>query len=667
MKNVDKCVEQIKLAQFARIPIVWIVVQEKEVADRIANEFMNQHLGGRSLIGNTYQLKSLRSISAETLSAPKAPVVYFDWISCESTIEESTHDPSKLNVKSALEVFLDFALNIEFEETTRVHIENKNSSNEEINWNRNIAIIASPKTPNLGWINSYIETIYVSPLTDEEIRHIIESFSTENHIDLKKSFTDQLVVNFRGVSERHIHNVLLKCLASEFFDDNSYSKILYEVREQKKQMLKGFNGLKWINVNTTGPKAAGLDAVTNWLSERQPIFSDPEKSIQEGYDIPNGLLVTGIPGTGKSLLAKQAALILDLPLIAMDLGDIQEGIVGKSEEQMAKALRMVDALAPCVLWIDEIEKAFSGSESGHSDGGVMRRMFGKFLTWMQEKESYCFVLATSNDITKLPPELFRSQRFDEKFYTFMPSSKECAEMFVANIKLQNNRITNQTGLKTCIFDKNVFEDKKYWLHTLNNCCTCNIDSEGNKTVESVQLNEKGKWFVGYLPQKKLFTGADIASFVNLLKFRILSQRKNHNSKNYGFTGPIKKIEADTFLISVLADFIPYGQSNLKDIALCFRSLTKNRFKSASATSCKDAIVRFSDYDELNEYMKYDAKRFPGADSLYDRTLYRCIVGAINSLPKENPQGQMNSDAYNNEDSRHESGRMPHYYTDHEIK
>lgn len=663
MKLVSDCVEQIKLAQFARTPIVWIVVREKEVADQIAAEFMKQHFGGRTVIGNSYQLKSLRGISAETLSAPKAPAVYFDWI-----CSESTNEPSKLDVRSALELFLDFVLNIEFEETSRCEIDVRKCSNEDICWTRNLAIIASPETPDLGWINSYIETIYVSSLIDDEIRYIIESFSAENNIVLEKAFLDQLVVNFRGVSERQIYSVLLKCLASEYFDENSNSKILSEVRELKKQMLEGFNGLRWINVNPDGPKVAGLDAITEWLSERQPIFSDPEKSIQEGFDIPNGLLVTGIPGTGKSLMAKQAAVILDLPLIAMDLGDIQEGVVGKSEEHMAKALRMVDALAPCVLWIDEIEKAFSGSESGQSDGGVMRRMFGKFLTWMQEKESYCFVLATSNDITKLPPELFRSQRFDEKYYTFMPSSKECSQMFVANIKLQNNRITNPKGHKTYIFDKTIFENESYWLNILNMVCVGNIDSEGNLTEESVQLDKKGKWLAGYLPQKKLFTGADIASFVNLLKFRILSQRKNENSKNYGYTGPIKKIEADTFLLSVLSDFIPYGQSNLKDIALCFRSLTKNRFKSASATSDNQAIVRFSDYDELNERMKYDPHRFLGADSRYDRALYMCIVGAINGLPKENPQSQvMNEEDNNHDEMWSDRNRNPIYFTGHETK
>lgn len=632
MKYITDCVEKIKLAKFARTPIVWIIVRDKEVADKIAAEFMLQHFGGRTRIGNSYQLKSLRGISPETLRAHKSPVVYFDWVYSDDATAQPQND-----IKSSLELFLNFTLNIEFEEVSRVAADERIASTDNITWTQNLAIIASPYMPDLGWLNSYIETIHVKSLTDEEIRSLIDNFLNEHNICLDKSFIDQLVVNFRGISERLINNVLLKCLALEFFDENLNSNILSEVRQLKKQTLDGFNGLKWININTSGPKVAGLDAITNWLKERQPIFSDPQKSIQEGFDIPNGLLVTGIPGTGKSLLAKQAAQILELPLIAMDLGDIQEGVVGKSEEHMAQALRMVDSLAPCVLWIDEIEKAFSGSESGNSDGGVMRRMFGKFLTWMQEKDSYCFVLATSNDITKLPPELFRSQRFDDKYYTFMPSLKECAEMFVANINLQNSRIVNSKGYKVCVFESQVFENVSYWQNFLNQICTLNINSEGITSNESVQLDRDGNWYSGYIPQKKLFTGADITSFVNLLKFKILSERKNLNSMNYDFTGPIKKVEVDKYMIPVLAGFIPYGQSNLKDIALCFRSLSKNRFKSASAISSADAVIRFSDYDELNERMKYDQSRFSNSNQQYDNVLYRCIVGAINSLSQKNSQ------------------------------
>lgn len=166
---------------------------------------------------------------------------------------------------------------------------------------------------------------------------------------------------------------------------------------------------------------------------------------------------------------------------------------------------------------------------------------------------------------------------------------------------------------------------------------------GNVTKEYVSLDRDGRWMKGYLPQKKLFTGADIAALVNALKFKVLSQRRKENSSNYGFEGPIKKTEADTFLPVVLGNIIPYGQSNLKDVALCFKSLTKNRFKSASATTEENSIIRFSDYNELTGSMKYDSRRFSDDNSKYDRTLYMCIVGAINSLQTGDVDHHANKD------------------------
>jgi len=666
MIRIDKCVETLKLAYLSRTPIAWVVVNDKEVAQQIATTFTHQHFGGNSPIGNVSPLKDISALLKDTISKKSpTPSVYFGWT---DEFYSTTHREDERAISSLLSTYLDFFLSIEFEgQVSGLAI---SCSTQEHVWDRNFVIITSPSPPSLGWINSYIETIYLEPIHDNEIKDIITQFAKDNQLSLDKTYIDQLVVNFRGVSERQIESVLLKCLSEEFFDssiekEEEREQILSQIRQIKRQMLEGFSGLKWITIRDSEPQAAGLNAITKWLEEHQPIFSDPEKSVNEGFDIPKGLLITGIPGTGKSLMAKQTSRILKLPLVAMDLGDIQEGIVGKSEEHMAAALRMVDAMAPCVLWIDEIEKAFSGAESGQSDGGVMRRMFGKFLTWMQEKTSYCFVLATSNDISKLPPELFRSQRFDEKYYTFMPSAKECAQMFVANIKLQNKRIKNSRGLRIPIFDGGVFEKEEFWLNILNNVCTSNINSRGIITDEPVQLDKNGSWLAGYLPQKKLFTGADIASFISVLKFRVLTERNRLESANYGFTGPIKKVEVDSYIISVLADFTPYGQSNLKDIAKCFRSLAKNRFRSASATNEEDTIVRFSDYDELNEKINYDSKRFLDSNSRYDRTLYMCIVGAINSLSKYNQQTTSQKRLSSANDMASDKVRSSYNYSRHE--
>lgn len=627
-RNIKRAVEDIKSAYLSHVPVAWLVTPDKEVADEIVTSFIVEHMGALTKPNASMPKHPgdlIRFLSADPGAGPG---VYFQWYSPVKTNNENASSGlSDLSIR--LERFINGFYRFETEKDGR--------EAEKGGAEKSIAIVASDTTPDLGWMNSYIETVYVSALEDDEIKNLLQEFISQNGISVSPNLFDQLAINLRGFSRRRISSILSKCLIAEYFDNDETEKILREIRLMKRQMLDGFAGLKWIDVNDDDPEAAGLDEASKWLEERKQIFSDPRKSIMQGFDIPKGIILTGVPGTGKSLMAKQTARILGLPLVAMDLGDLQEGVVGKSEEHMAKALRMIDAISPCVLWIDEIEKAFSGAESGHSDGGVMRRMFGKFLTWMQEKKSYCFVLATSNDITKLPPELFRSQRFDEKYYTFMPSAKECAQMFVANIKQHNKRIVDSKGFKVKIFDSSVFEDEAYWLDFLNRICTCNVNSDGVAVEESVQLNNSGKWLSGYLPQKKLFTGADIATFVNNLKFKILTQREKQGSPNFKYSGPIKKTEVDAFITPVLGGFIPYGQSNLKDIAKCFRTLSHNRFKSASVPSDDKAIVRFSDYDEVKQRMKYVPTRFAGPDSKYNRTLYMCVVGTINSLAESNQQ------------------------------
>lgn len=612
MIYIDKAVESIKLAYMSHTPIVWLVTPTMEAANDIAIAFANEHFGGTRIclpIGNAkeFAYKSLTHWGASELSNHTSPCIYFDW---RPRLNEDIKP-----LQSIFEEFVGLHLTLEIEEKARNIID----ENRQDAYLHSMIIIASPDTPNMGWINRYIDVVYVGSLQDQEIEDTIRLFLVNNDIEIDSSFIEQLVVNFRGVSKREMQNVLLKCLLSEYFDYNntaSRNKILREIRHLKRQMLDGFNGLKWIPIDKSSTKASGLEAITKWLEDRKDIFSDPERKQKEGFDVPKGVLVTGIPGTGKSLMAKEAARILNLPLIAMDLGDLQEGVVGKSEEHMATALRMVDAMAPCVLWIDEIEKAFSGANSGQSDGGVMRRMFGKFLTWMQEKQSFCFVFATSNDISKLPPELFRSERFDEKFYNFMPSVEECADIFVSCIKYHNQKFKNDNGNTALLFD-GVFESNKFWVDLLN---------ESMRKKGEVKLTSDGCWIDGNMPVRKLFTGADISALVKLLKFEILSHREPEHK------GPITKLELQNAGQKVLNDFMPYGETNLNDIAACFISLTHNRFKSASDLNKSDMVINFDDFRQETSTLKYSPIKFSTCP--YNQALYRCITGSVNALKQK---------------------------------
>lgn len=164
-----------------------------------------------------------------------------------------------------------------------------------------------------------------------------------------------------------------------------------------------------------------------WLQQRRSAFSD--EAVAYRLPTPKGLLIIGIPGTGKSLTAKATAQVFGVPLLKLDAGRIFGGLVGQSEANLRSVIQTAEAIAPCCLWIDELEKAFSGTKGGNTDGGTSARVFGSLINWLQEKTKPVFVVATANDISQLPPELLRKGRFDEIFFVDLPNSQERAAIW----------------------------------------------------------------------------------------------------------------------------------------------------------------------------------------------------------------------------------------------
>ena len=176
----------------------------------------------------------------------------------------------------------------------------------------------------------------------------------------------------------------------------------------------------------------GLGLVKLWLRKRGMAFS--EKARRFGLPEPKGLLLLGVQGSGKSLLAKAVASQWQLPLLRLDLGRVFSELVGSSEQNIRTALRLAESVSPCVMWLDEIEKGLAGaSGSGSADAGTSARVFGSLLTWMQEKTSPVFVIGTANDISALPPEVLRKGRFDEIFFVDLPQLQERREIFVIHL------------------------------------------------------------------------------------------------------------------------------------------------------------------------------------------------------------------------------------------
>lgn len=222
------------------------------------------------------------------------------------------------------------------------------------------------------------------------------------------------------------------------------------ILSEKMQVIKKTGILEFINTDIKISDVGGLENLKNWLNKRNNSWSEAAKKYC--LPAPKGVLITGVPGCGKSLTAKAMSAAWQLPLLKLDFGKIFSGLVGSSEENMRKAIKTAEAVAPSILWVDEIEKSLSGvNSSSNGDSGVSTRIFGTFLTWMQEKTAPVFVIATANNISGLPAELLRKGRFDEIFFVDLPTHRERKEIF--NLHLKKRLKDEEVASKLTIDDR----------------------------------------------------------------------------------------------------------------------------------------------------------------------------------------------------------------------
>ena len=219
-----------------------------------------------------------------------------------------------------------------------------------------------------------------------------------------------------------------RALARAIVEDNALTAAdRPRIREMKKGLVEGGGLLEFVPAPEGMDQLGGLEKLKKWVSTRKVGFL-PDADAKP-LDPPKGLLLLGVQGCGKSVAAKSIAATWGLPLLALDAGKLLAPFVGESERNLRDALRRVERMAPCVLWIDEIEKAFVSTGSAESDGGVSKRLVGTLLTWMQERASRVFVVATANSVREVPPEMMRKGRVDEVFFLDLPDAKARAEIF----------------------------------------------------------------------------------------------------------------------------------------------------------------------------------------------------------------------------------------------
>ncbi len=276
----------------------------------------------------------------------------------------------------------------------------------------------------------------LSALLDRIIEEVRESAPVR--IDLDTSSRERLLQAALGLTIAEAENVFAKILVTH---QHLSADHVQQVFSEKQQIVRKSGLLEYYPATETLEQVGGLGVLKDWLRKRTVAFSDEARAF--GLPAPKGILLLGVQGCGKSLCAKAVSSLWQLPLLRFDMGRMFGSFVGSSEENIRRAVAVAESVAPAILWVDEIDKAFSGAQSsGMSDAGTTARVFGTFLTWLSEKSAPVFVVTTANDISHLPPELMRKGRLDEIFFVDLPTVKEREQIFFIHLAKRGRNPTD---------------------------------------------------------------------------------------------------------------------------------------------------------------------------------------------------------------------------------
>jgi ATP-dependent 26S proteasome regulatory subunit len=298
--------------------------------------------------------------------------------------------------------------------------------------NRRTVIITAPELAVPAELTTLVE-YFDLPLPDRDrLRDIVHDTFTR----LSKTYTlklqldaagvDAIAANLRGLTEEEADRAMSQALVTRYA---LCAETVTDVLEAKKQLLRHSGMLEFIEASDSMSAVGGLENLKHWLAQRRGAWEDGARAF--GLEPPHGVIILGVQGCGKSLCARAVAGEWKLPLVKFDTSAVYDKYIGETEKRIRKVFQVAEGLAPCVLWIDELEKVFAGSgpDSASADAGVSSRLLASFLSWMQDRKSPVFVAATCNNVTVLPPELIRKGRFDELFFVDLPNQAERRQIF----------------------------------------------------------------------------------------------------------------------------------------------------------------------------------------------------------------------------------------------
>lgn len=298
--------------------------------------------------------------------------------------------------------------------------------------NRRTVVITAPELTVPAELTTLVE-YFDLPLPDRDRLHDIvhDTFTRlaktyTLKLELDAAGVDAMSANLRGLTEEEAERAISQALVSRYA---LCPETVTDVIEAKKQLLRHSGMLEFIEASDDMADVGGLENLKHWLTQRRGAWEDSAREF--GLEPPHGVIILGVQGCGKSLCARAVAGEWKLPLVKFDTSAVYDKYIGETEKRIRKVFQVAESLAPCVLWIDELEKVFAGSgpDSASADAGVSSRLLASFLSWMQDRKSPVFVAATCNNVTVLPPELIRKGRFDELFFVDLPNQAERKQIF----------------------------------------------------------------------------------------------------------------------------------------------------------------------------------------------------------------------------------------------
>jgi len=403
----------------ARCPIVYVVTWEEQRAREVLEAIATKH---SKLIGEWSITDGLRMRDGNAA-----------WTSPQERVREPLRMLNTILQKdvAALYVLKDFHVYLEVPEIIR----QLRDLATALRRSRKTIIILSPVLKIPPELEKDLTIVDLPLPTFEDLKELIEEIVREQRagpyeIQLSEQERDLFARAAQGLTLLEAENAFARALVQDGRIDVTDLKAIVA---EKKQVIRKSGILEYYEPAETIQHVGGMDLLKEWVAKRTRSFS--LEARRYGLPEPRGVLLMGVQGCGKSLFAKSIAAFWRMPLLRMDMSRIFEGYIGSSEHNMRRALMVAESLAPIVLWADEIEKAFAGVEgSASTDAGTTARVVGTFLTWMQERRSPVFVVATANDVQWLPPELLRKGRFDEIFFIDLPYPRERAEIFSIHLR-----------------------------------------------------------------------------------------------------------------------------------------------------------------------------------------------------------------------------------------